>query len=130
MVGARVFNLRVNNWQFAFPLPDAIHSEHAGPLMCAGATVFTPILQYGVRSTDRVAVVGVGGLGHLAVPYLAKWGCDVTAVSSSRDKEEHARGLGATRSRRHGGPRPGVIRRLLEGVPRPRRTESSPESLQ
>ena len=62
--------------------------------MCAGATVFTPILQYGVRSTDRVAVVGVGGLGHLAVPYLAKWGCDVTAVSSSRDKEEHARGLG------------------------------------
>jgi hypothetical protein len=84
------------NWQFAFPLPDAIASEHAGPLMCAGATVFTPILQYGVRPTDRVAVVGVGGLGHLAVQYLAKWGCDVTAVSSSRDKEAHARGLGAT----------------------------------
>ena len=48
--------------------------------MCAGATVFTPILQYAVRPTDRVAVVGVGGLGHLAVQYLAKWGCDVTAV--------------------------------------------------
>jgi uncharacterized zinc-type alcohol dehydrogenase-like protein len=88
--------VRVSNWQFAFPLPDEIKSEHAGPLMCAGATVFTPILRYGVRPTDRVAVVGVGGLGHLAVQYLAKWGCDVTAVSSSRDKEEQAHELGAT----------------------------------
>ena len=93
--GAFATHVRVNNWQFAFPLPDEIKSEHAGPLMCAGATVFTPILQYGVRPTDRVAVVGVGGLGHLAVQYLAKWGCDVTAVSSSRDKEEQARKLGA-----------------------------------
>ena len=65
--------VRVNNWQFAHPLPEAIASEHAGPLMCAGTTVFTPLLRYGVRSTDRVAVVGIGGLGHLAVQYLAKW---------------------------------------------------------
>jgi uncharacterized zinc-type alcohol dehydrogenase-like protein len=93
--GAFATHVRVNNWQFAFALPDEIKSEHAGPLMCAGATVFTPILQYGVRPTDRVAVVGVGGLGHLAVQYLAKWGCDVTAVSSSRDKEDQARELGA-----------------------------------
>jgi len=93
--GAFATHVRVNNWRFAFPLPDEIKSEHAGPLMCAGATVFTPILQYGVRPIDRVAVVGVGGLGHLALQYLAKWGCDVTAVSSSRDKEEQARGLGA-----------------------------------
>jgi len=93
--GGFATHVRVENWQFAFPLPDEIASEHAGPLMCAGATVFTPILQYGVRPTDRVAVVGVGGLGHLAVQYLAKWGCDVTAVSSSRDKEEQARELGA-----------------------------------
>jgi uncharacterized zinc-type alcohol dehydrogenase-like protein len=94
--GGFATHVRVDNWQFAFPLPDEITSEHAGPLMCAGATVFTPILQYGVRPTDRVAVVGVGGLGHLAVQYLAKWGCAVTAVSSSRDKEAHARQLGAT----------------------------------
>lgn len=93
--GAFATHVRVNNWQFAFPLPDEIKSEHAGPLMCAGATVFSPILQYGVWPTDRVAVVGIGGLGHLAVQYLAKWGCDVTAVSSSRDKEEQARKLGA-----------------------------------
>ena len=93
--GAFASHVRVDNWQFAFPLPDEIASEHAAPLMCAGATVFTPILQYGVRPIDRVAVVGVGGLGHLAVQYLAKWGCDVTAVSSSRDKESQARALGA-----------------------------------
>ena len=94
--GGFASHVRVSNWQFAFPLPDAIKFEHAGPLMCAGATVFPPILRYGVRPTDKVAVVGVGGLGHLAVQYLAKWGCDVTAISSSRDKEERARELGAT----------------------------------
>jgi uncharacterized zinc-type alcohol dehydrogenase-like protein len=94
--GAFATHVRVNNWRFAFPLPDEIKSEHAGPLMCAGATVFTPILHCGVRPIDRVAVVGVGGLGHLAVQYLAKWGCDVTAISSSRDKEKQARELGAT----------------------------------
>ncbi len=87
--------VRVSNWQFAHPLPDAIASEHAGPLMCAGTTVFTPLLRYGVRPTDRVAVVGIGGLGHLAVQFLAKWGCDVTAISSTHDKDEQAHGFGA-----------------------------------
>jgi alcohol/geraniol dehydrogenase (NADP+) len=89
--------VRVNNWQFAHPLPEAIASEHAGPLMCAGTTVFTPLLRYGVRPTDRVAVVGIGGLGHLAVQYLAKWGCEVTAISSTHDKDEQAHGFGAHR---------------------------------
>ena len=58
--------------------------------------MFTPLLRYGVRPTHRVAVVGIGGLGHLAVQFLAKWGCDVTAISSSHDKDEQARGFGAT----------------------------------
>ena len=88
--------VRVNNWQFAHPLPERIASEHAGPLMCAGTTVFTPLLRYGVRPTDRVAVVGIGGLGHLAVQYLAKWGCEVTAISSTHDKDEMAHGFGAS----------------------------------
>ncbi len=87
--------VRVNNWQFAHPIPDAIASEHAGPLMCAGTTVFTPLLRQNVRPTDRVAVVGIGGLGHLAVQYLAKWGCEVTAISSTHDKDEQAHGFGA-----------------------------------
>ncbi len=50
-----------------------------------------------MRPTDRVAVVGIGGLGHLAVQYLAKWGCEVTAISSTHDKDEHAHGFGARR---------------------------------
>ena len=89
--------VRASNWRFAYPIPEAIASEQAGPLLCAGTTVFTPLLRYGVRPTDRVAVVGIGGLGHLAVQFLAKWGCDVTAISSSQDKEEQARGFGAVR---------------------------------
>ena len=87
--------VRVSNWQFAHPIPEAIASEHAGPLMCAGTTVFTPLLRYNVRPTDRVAVVGIGGLGHLAVQYLAKWGCEVTAISSTHDKDEQAHSFGA-----------------------------------
>jgi uncharacterized zinc-type alcohol dehydrogenase-like protein len=49
--------------------------------MCAGTTVFSPLAHCGVVSTMRAAVVGVGGLGHLAVQFLAKMGCEVTAIS-------------------------------------------------
>jgi uncharacterized zinc-type alcohol dehydrogenase-like protein len=65
--------------------------------MCAGVTVFTPMVQYGVMPWMRTAVVGIGGLGHLAVQFLAKFGCEVTAISSSHDKDEDARKLGAAR---------------------------------
>ncbi len=87
--------VRVDDWRFAHILPEEIASEDGGPLMCAGTTVFTPLLRYDVKPTDRVAVVGIGGLGHLAVQYLAKWGCDVTAISSTHDKDEQAHGFGA-----------------------------------
>ncbi len=93
--GGFATHVRVSNWQFAHAIPDAIASEHAGPLLCAGTTVFTPLLRYGVRPVDRVAVVGVGGLGHLALQYLAAWGCDVTAITSTPDKADQARGFGA-----------------------------------
>ncbi len=95
--GGFASHVRIDNWQFAHPLPERIASEHAGPLMCAGTTVFTPLLRYNVRPTDRVAVVGIGGLGHLAVQYLAKWGCDVTAISSTHEKDDAALALGARR---------------------------------
>lgn len=88
-------HVRARHWRWAFPIPEAIESMHAGPLLGAGVTVFTPLVRPGVRATDRVAVVGVGGLGHLALQFLAKWGCEVTAISSSRDKESQARGFGA-----------------------------------
>src|SRR5262245_44984050 len=68
--------------KFAVPLPDALDSAVAGPLMCAGATVFTPMVEFGVKPWMRTAVIGIGGLGHLAVQFLAAFGCEVTAVSS------------------------------------------------
>lgn len=93
--GAFASHVRASNWHFAYPIPDEIASEHAGPLLCAGITVFAPLLRHGVRPTDRVAVVGIGGLGHLALQFASKWGCEVTAISSTSDKEEQAREFGA-----------------------------------
>jgi alcohol/geraniol dehydrogenase (NADP+) len=93
--GGFASHVRASNWRFAHPIPDAIASEHAGPLLCAGTTVFAPLLRNGVMPIDKVAVVGIGGLGHLAIQYLAKWGCEVTAISTSADKEDEAQALGA-----------------------------------
>lgn len=77
------------------PIPESIDSAVAGPLFCAGITVFQPIIQCGVKPTDRVAVIGIGGLGHLALQFLNAWGCEVTALSTQPDKEAEARRLGA-----------------------------------
>jgi uncharacterized zinc-type alcohol dehydrogenase-like protein len=85
------------HWKFAVPIPDGLDPADAGPLMCAGTTVFTPMYQYGVRPHMRAAVLGIGGLGHLAVQFLSKMGCEVTAISSSHDKDDQARKMGATR---------------------------------
>ncbi|KAG1401708.1 hypothetical protein G6F60_006205 [Rhizopus arrhizus] len=63
--------------------------------MCAGITVFNALYTSGVRPTDRVAVVGIGGLGHLALQFARAWGCHVTAISGSPDKKEEALGFGA-----------------------------------
>lgn len=81
---------------FAVPIPDKLDLAIAGPLMCAGTTVWTPMMHFGVRPGMKTAVLGVGGLGHLAVQFLAKFGTDVTAISTSHDKEEEARKLGAS----------------------------------
>lgn len=54
---------------FLFTIPDAVSLEDAAPMMCAGATVFEALTRYGVKSTDRVGVIGVGGLGHLAIQF-------------------------------------------------------------
>jgi uncharacterized zinc-type alcohol dehydrogenase-like protein len=83
------------HWAWAVPIPDGVDPAKAGPLFCGGITVFNPIVQYGVRPTDRVGVVGVGGLGHLAVQFLNKWGCEVFAFTSSEGKTAELRALGA-----------------------------------
>ncbi len=81
---------------FAIKLPDAIESEYAGPLMCGGVTVFSPLWKFGVKKGTKVAVIGIGGLGHMAIQFAAKMGAAVTAISTSDDKETEARSLGAT----------------------------------
>jgi D-arabinose 1-dehydrogenase-like Zn-dependent alcohol dehydrogenase len=76
-------------------IPDAIPFEEAGPLMCAGLTVFNGLKEGGFRAGDRVAVVGLGGLGHLGVLYAKAMGGRVAAVSTHRGKRKAAEGWGA-----------------------------------
>jgi uncharacterized zinc-type alcohol dehydrogenase-like protein len=83
------------HWSWAIPLTAGIDPITAGPLFCGGITVFNPIKQFNVLPTDRVGVVGIGGLGHMAVQFLAKWGCHVTAFTSSANKADEARRFGA-----------------------------------
>ncbi|KAG2111871.1 hypothetical protein BD769DRAFT_1690171 [Suillus cothurnatus] len=68
---------------FLFHIPDALTSSDVAPLMCAGATVFNAMYLYNVRPTDRVGIVGVGGLGHIAIQFAAKMGCEVVVFSGS-----------------------------------------------
>jgi len=86
------------NWEWATPLPAAVASVSAGPLFCGGITVFNPMVQFAVRPTDRVGVIGIGGLGHLAVQFLNKWGCEVIAFTSTEAKHAEALRLGAHRA--------------------------------
>ena len=83
--------------RFAAVIPDSLPSQSAAPLLCAGITVFAPLNRRGLKSHSRVGVVGLGGLGHLAVRYASAMGCPVTVFSTSAEKEEEARGFGADR---------------------------------
>lgn len=80
---------------FLFRVPDELSDAEAAPLMCGGATVFNALQEYNVRPTQRVGVMGVGGLGHLAIQYAAKMGCDVVVFSGSDSKKDEAMKLGA-----------------------------------
>jgi D-arabinose 1-dehydrogenase-like Zn-dependent alcohol dehydrogenase len=76
-------------------IPAALKSEEAAPLMCAGVTTFNSLRNSGARPGDLVAILGVGGLGHLGVQYAAKMGFETVAIARGRDKEELALKLGA-----------------------------------
>ena len=80
---------------FAYPLPEAMPAEVAAVLMCAGLTVYSPLRRYATDPSRRVGIVGVGGLGHLAIQFAHALGCEVTAISSTPDKEDEAPGFGA-----------------------------------
>jgi alcohol/geraniol dehydrogenase (NADP+) len=80
---------------WAFPLPEKMNPKTAGPLFCGGITVFNPIIQNNIKATDHVAVVGIGGLGHMAIKFLNAWGCEVTALSTNPKKESETQQFGA-----------------------------------
>ena len=82
------------HWAWAIPLPEELKYAEAGPLLCGGITVFNPLVLY-ARPTSHVGIVGIGGLGHMAVKFADAYGCDVTAFTSSESKFEEARGFGA-----------------------------------
>jgi alcohol/geraniol dehydrogenase (NADP+) len=83
------------HWAWTFALPENLDSAEAGPLLCGGITVFAPLAMY-AKPTDRVGIIGIGGLGHMAVKFAAAYGCDVTAFTSSKNKFDEAKGFGAT----------------------------------
>src|ERR1700678_4333630 len=101
--------LRVQ-WTWARPLPDALDLAKVGPLFCGGITVFSPLLQHNLSSTARVGVIGIGGLGHMALQFANKWGCEVHAFTTSDSKEAEARQLGAHYV--HNTKREGVLQKL------------------
>ena len=83
------------NARFAVPIPEKLKSENAAPLMCGGITVYNPIRTHGVNPSSRVGIVGIGGLGHLALQFARAFGAEVTAFSTSESKEKEALELGA-----------------------------------
>jgi uncharacterized zinc-type alcohol dehydrogenase-like protein len=85
------------NSRFVFPIPEALDSEATAPLLCGGITVYSPLRNLGVNPSSRVGVIGIGGLGHLAIQFARVFGADVTAFSTSAAKETEARALGAHR---------------------------------
>lgn len=80
---------------WVIPLPDGINLKTAGPLLCGGITVFNPLVQNNISPLSSVGVIGIGGLGHMALKFLKAWGCEVTAFSTSPDKKQEALDMGA-----------------------------------
>lgn len=83
-----------SHWAWTIPIPETLPSAEVGPLLCGGVTVFSP-LSMNAKPAHRVGVVGIGGLGHLAVKFAAGFGCEVTAFTSSESKFAEARSFGA-----------------------------------
>jgi D-arabinose 1-dehydrogenase-like Zn-dependent alcohol dehydrogenase len=80
---------------YLYRIPDSIPSEYAAPLQCAGATVYSALVN-NIKPGDRVGIVGLGGLGHLAVQFSSKLGAETVVFSSSRNKEAEAKSFGAS----------------------------------
>jgi len=83
------------NHRFVFPIPDGLESAQAAPLLCGGITVYTPLHEHHIGAGTSIGVVGIGGLGHLALQFAHARGATVTAISSNPQKEAEARSFGA-----------------------------------
>lgn len=82
---------------FVYPIPEGMPAEVGAVLMCAGISVFAPLHQNLTPQQQRIGIMGIGGLGHLAIQYASKMGYEVTAISTSPGKREEAKALGADR---------------------------------
>jgi len=92
--GGYADSIRVNS-RFAIPVPKVLESENVAPLLCGGITVYSPLRNHGVRPSSRVGIIGIGGLGHIGLQFAKAFGAEVTAFSTSKDKETEAKALGA-----------------------------------
>ncbi|KZT36194.1 GroES-like protein [Sistotremastrum suecicum HHB10207 ss-3] len=81
--------------QFVFPIPDEVESRHACSMLCAGLTVFSPLIRNGCGPGKKVGVVGLGGLGHYALLFAKALGAEVYVFSHSANKESDAKKMGA-----------------------------------
>lgn len=83
------------DWQWLIPIPEQVNPESAGPLLCGGITVFNPLIEHKIQAIHRVGVIGIGGLGHIAIKLLKAWGCEITAFSSHPEKSDDLKKMGA-----------------------------------
>lgn len=81
--------------RFAFVIPEKLASEYAAPLLCGGVTVYSPLKTHHIDSSKVVGIIGIGGLGHLAIQFAKAMGARVVAFSSTPEKEQEAKQLGA-----------------------------------
>ena len=86
------------NERFVLRIPDALDFDVAAPLLCAGITTYSPLARWGVKPGMKVAVMGLGGLGHMGVQIAAAMGAEVTVLSRSLKKADAAAKLGAART--------------------------------
>jgi uncharacterized zinc-type alcohol dehydrogenase-like protein len=92
--GAFADFIRIKDSKFCFEIPEACDSAKTAPLLCGGQTVWTPLVQQ-TKENDRVGILGLGGLGHMAIKFASALGRRVTALSGSASKAEEAKALGA-----------------------------------
>ena len=101
-------------WTWVRPLPEGIDMAKTGPLLCGGVTVFSPLVINDVKPAARVGVIGIGGLGHMALQFANKWGCEVHAFTTSESKEAEAKSLGAHFV--HNTKKPGALKKLARSL--------------